>query len=170
MELQVSPFTTAATTAPSVSRRTLLKGLSVGATALAMGPISAQAAFAADANYDGDTLVVLSLRGGFDGLSAVAPVGDPDLTRLRPKIAVPASSALATGDRRFGLHPSLAPLMPLWNAGVLGAVHAVGTPDRSRSHFQATEELERAAPGSSLRTGWLNRVLGANGTGTTFQG
>jgi uncharacterized protein (DUF1501 family) len=69
----------------------------------------------------------------------------------------------------FGLHPSLAPLQPLWNAGKLAAVHAVGTPDQSRSHFEATDTLERAAPGSSLRTGWLDRVLGVAGTGTVFE-
>lgn len=69
----------------------------------------------------------------------------------------------------FGLHPALAPLKPLWDSGLMAAVHAVGTPDGSRSHFTATAELERAAPGSSLRTGWLDRVLGAAGTGTVFQ-
>ncbi len=151
-----------------LSRRRFLQGLGVAAGAVAAAPlVSSRAAYAA--GYSGNVLVILSLRGGFDGLSAVAPVGDPDYARTRPGIAVPASLALPTGDRRFGLHPALAPLLPLWQAGTMAAVHAVGTPDLSRSHFSATEELERAAPGTSLRTGWLDRVLGANGSGTVFE-
>jgi uncharacterized protein (DUF1501 family) len=156
--------------AAALSRRTLLKGLGLGALAAAGTPAFAQAVYADTPGYDGDILIVLSLRGGMDGLSAVAPVGDPDYARLRPTIAVPASKAVPTGDRMFGLHPALAPLQPLWDAGLFGAVHAVGTPDQSRSHFQATEELERAAPGSGLRTGWLNRVMGTRPTsGSPFE-
>lgn len=156
--------------AAALSRRTLLKGLGLGALAAAGTPAFAQAVYADTPGYDGDILIVLSLRGGMDGLSTVAPVGDPDYARLRPTIAVPASKAVPTGDRMFGLHPALAPLQPLWNAGLFGAVHAVGTPDQSRSHFQATEELERAAPGSGLRTGWLNRVMGTRPTsGSPFE-
>lgn len=151
-------------TCPELSRRTLLKA--AGLTAVASA-VSVRTAYAAE--HTGDVLVVVSLRGGMDGLSLIAPVGDPDYARLRPTIAVPASTALPTGDRVFALHPALAPLLPLWTAGTLGAVHAVGSPDGSRSHFSATEELERAAPGTTLRTGWLDRVLGATGTGAVFQ-
>jgi uncharacterized protein (DUF1501 family) len=154
----------------TVSRRCFLQGLGVVAGATMAGPLlSVRASYAAAPSYDGAVLVVLSLHGGFDGLSAIAPVGDPDYAAARPTIAVPVSRALATGDRRFGLHPALAPLKSLWDAGTMAAVHAVGTPDLSRSHFQATEELERAAPGTSLRTGWLDRVLGATGSGSPFQ-
>lgn len=153
-----------------LSRRRFLQALGVAGAATAAGPlVSTRAAFASSGTWSGPVLVVLSLRGGFDGLSAVAPVGDPDYQHLRPSIGVPLSSALPTGDRLFGLHPALAPLKPLWDAGAMAAVHAVGTPDLSRSHFTATEELERAAPGTSLRTGWLDRVLGAVGTGTVFE-
>lgn len=70
----------------------------------------------------------------------------------------------------FGLHPSLAPLAPLWASGAMAAIHAVGTPDLSRSHFRATDELERAAPGSGVRSGWLDRMLNAVGTHTVFEG
>ena len=152
-----------------LSRRTLLKGLGAAALAapLASPLLSARTAYAA--GYTGDVLVVLSLRGGMDGLSLVAPVGDPDYARLRPTIGVPVGSGLPTGDRRFALHPGLAPLKPLWDRGLVGAVHAVGSPDGSRSHFKATEELERSAPGTSVRTGWLDRVLGTRATGTVFQ-
>jgi uncharacterized protein (DUF1501 family) len=153
----------------ALSRRSLLKAAGLAAGAVAAGSsLSAQVAYAADGT-PGDVLVVVSLRGGIDGLSVVAPVGDPDYARLRPTIAVPGASALGTGDRMFGLHPALAPLKPLWDAGALGAVHAVGTPDGSRSHFRATEELERAAPGTTLRTGWLDRVVGASASGALLE-
>ncbi len=96
--------------------------------------------------------MLLSLRGGFDGLSAVVPAGDSGYYRARPGIAVP-KSRLIGGDRYFGLHPALAPLLPFWQSGPLGAVHAVGQPAPNRSHFAATEESERSAPGTSTRTG-----------------
>lgn len=146
------------------TRRTFLKA--VACAGVASG-VSLRTAYGAEPGAD--VLVVVSLRGGVDGLSLVAPVGDPDYARLRPTIAVPTSTGLPTGDRMFALHPAMAPLLPLWQAGTLGAVHAVGSPDGSRSHFAATDELERAAPGSGLRTGWLDRVLGVNGTGAVFQ-
>ena len=155
----------------TVSRRCFLQGVGVAAGAVMASPLLSVRASYADTTvpYTGPVMVVLSLRGGFDGLSVVAPIGDPDYAVARPTIAIPASRALSTGDRRFGLHPALAPLKPLWDSGQMAAVHAVGTPDLSRSHFQATEELERAAPGTSLRTGWLDRVLRIAGSGTPFQ-
>lgn len=153
-----------------MSRRGFLRALGLtGAAAAGGSMLSARAAYAATPTWGGPILLVLSLRGGFDGLSAVAPLGDPNYALKRPTLAIPAASALATGDRMFGLHPALAPLLPMWNAGKMAAVHAVGTPDQTRSHFSATAELERAAPNSSLRTGWLDRVLAAAGTGTVFE-
>ena len=151
----------------SLSRRGFLKGAAAVAGAVPL--VSSRVAYSADGTTDGNVLVVLSLHGGFDGLSAIAPVGDPDYAVLRPSIGIPAAVGLPTGDRMFALHPSLAPLLPYWQAGTFGAVHAVGTPDESRSHFQATEELERAAPGTSTRTGWLDRVVGTRATGAVFQ-
>ena len=155
----------------ALSRRGFLKGLGLAAGAVAAGPslLSSSVAYAAGGTSTGDVLVVLSLRGGMDGLSILAPVGDPEYARIRPTIGIPTSTGLATGDRMFALHPAMAPLLPFWKAGSFGAVHAVGTPDTSRSHFKATEELERAAPGTTTRTGWLDRVIGARGTGTVFQ-
>jgi len=141
--------------------RTLVAGAAAGLTGLAGEGLSTNLAFAAE-SYAGDTLVVLSLRGGFDGLSAIAPIGDPDYYKARPTIALPKSQAIA-GDGAFGLHPALAPLLPMWKGGNLAAVHAVGQPDPSRSHFAAMEEMERAAAGTSLRTGWLDRMLGMTG-------
>lgn len=168
---------TSPTTAPTsgLTRRALLRSAAIGTGALACSAglssvdTALSVAMAADGTaYTGDTLVVLSLRGGFDGLSAVPPLLDPGYVKARPSLAVPASVALPA-DRGFGLHPALKPLHPLWTAGRLAAVVAVGQPTGSRSHFAATEELERAAPGTSIRTGWLDRVLGARGLGTPLQ-
>ncbi|WP_293769819.1 DUF1501 domain-containing protein [Sporichthya sp.] len=147
----------------------VLQAIGVTGAAVAASPmLSARAAFAADP-YTGPILLVISLRGGMDGLSLVPPIGDADYARKRPNIAVPAATAIPTGNRTFGMHPALAPLQPLWAGGKLAFVHAVGSPDSTRSHFSATDELERAAPGTSIRTGWLDRVLGVAGTGSTFE-
>ncbi|HET7901151.1 MAG TPA: DUF1501 domain-containing protein [Candidatus Nanopelagicales bacterium] len=151
-----------------MSRRTLLKALGVGSVAIAAGPsIGMSAAFAADPGWSGDVLVVLSLRGGFDGLSAVAPIGDPNLTTWRPSIAVPAASAFQL-DTLFGMHPALSALQPLWTGGKLAFAHATGMWQPNRSHFSAMDEMERAAPGTSARTGWLDRTLGLHAVGGPF--
>lgn len=154
----------------AISRRSLLRRAAAGAglAALAGPTVSTRLAWADSPAYTGDTLVVLSLRGGFDGLTAVPPVADPDYARARPDIAVPASAALQL-DATFGLHPALAPLMPFWTNGTFGVVHAVGQAAATRSHFAAMQEMERAAPGTGLRTGWLDRTLGLRGSGTAFQ-
>jgi len=143
--------------------RTAAAGAAGAVAGLVGAGLSTELAFA-DAAYTGDTLVVLSLRGGFDGLSAIAPIGDPDYYRARPTIALPKSQVIA-GDGAFGLHPALAPVLPMWSGGTLAAVHAVGQQDPTRSHFAAMESLENAAPGTSIRSGWLDRMLG--GTGAT---
>jgi uncharacterized protein (DUF1501 family) len=153
----------------TVSRRRLLAAGAAGAFAGLIGEqLDTRLAFAADPAYGGDVLVLLSLRGGFDGLSAVVPHGDPYYYRARPGIGVP-KTRLIGGNASFGLNPALAPLLPLWKAGRLAAVHAVGQPAPNRSHFAAMEELERAAPGTSLRTGWLDRMLGGLGGTDPFQ-
>ena len=144
-----------------MSRRGLLKGLlGVGATTAFFGTTFTQTAYAATTPTD-RVLVVLSLRGAADGLSLVVPHGDPAYYAARPTIAVP-SAALLAKDGFFGLHPSLAPLLPLWNAGKMAAVHATGLPVPNRSHFAAMEELEDADPGSSARVGWINRLIGTD--------
>ncbi|GAB6899706.1 DUF1501 domain-containing protein [Kineosporia succinea] len=156
-----------------LSRRTLLRGLAsvgaLGGVLTAVEGFSGQYAFAASpAAYNGDVLVVLSLRGGFDGLNAIVPVGDPGYLEARPTIGIQERSLIPAGGI-FGLHPALKPLKKFWDAGTFGAVHAVGQDNPTRSHFQAMQELERAAPGSSLRTGWLDRTLGSRARGTVFQ-
>jgi uncharacterized protein (DUF1501 family) len=114
-------------------------------------------------------LVVLSLRGAADGLSLVVPHADPVYYSSRPRIAVPADQLLGK-DSMFGLHSQLAPLLPLWDAGRLAAVHATGLPVPNRSHFAAMEEVEDADPGSDARTGWLNRLIGTDAGRSPLQG
>ena len=150
-----------------VSRRKLLAAGAAGVFAGLVGEqLSTQLAFASP-SYGGDVFVLLSLRGGFDGLSAVVPAGDPAYYAARPGIAVPKSQLIG-GDAYFGLNPALAPLLPYWQAGTFGAVQAVGQPAPNRSHFSAMEELERAAPGTTVRTGWLDRMMGGLGADGPF--
>lgn len=157
---------------PKISRRSFLKA--AGATGVVAGLASegmfTRLAFGATP-YVGDVLVVLSLRGGMDSLQAVVPATAEQhghYASWRPNIAVPQGQLLPL-DPSFGLHPSMAPLKPLYDSGSLGIVQAVGMAQPNRSHFSAMEEMERAAPGTSLRTGWLDRVLGLRGTGSPFQ-
>lgn len=151
----------------SLSRRALLGGLFGGGVALmTSGGLSMQAAFA-EPGYTGDTIIVLSLRGGIDGLSVVAPIGDPGYAAARPSTALGAEAIPLDG--MFGLHPALGALKPLWDGGQFAAVHAVGSMDQTRSHFAAMEQIENAAPGSHERTGWLDRVMTARGQAEPFQ-
>ncbi|SDT76903.1 DUF1501 domain-containing protein [Actinoplanes derwentensis] len=149
----------------AVSRRRLL---AAGAAGLAGASLDTSLAFAAAPGYSGDVLVLLSLRGGFDGLSAVVPAGDAGYYTARPSIGVPQPQLIG-GDGFFGLNPALSPLLPLWTGGQLAAIQAVGQPAPNRSHFSAMEDLERAAPGTSIRTGWLNRMVGLHGEPEVFQ-
>jgi uncharacterized protein (DUF1501 family) len=151
----------------SWSRRTLFRMAGAAGLATVTTVSGARVAFGAPAGTG--TLIVLSLRGGMDGLSVVAPVGDPDYAKNRPSIQIPAAQAKKL-DSTFGLHPALQPLFALWDAGNLAAVHAVGQSDPTRSHFEAMEEMERAAPNSSVRTGWIDRTLGQLGDPGKFAG
>lgn len=145
-----------------LSRRGLFRAGMLGAATLTtsafFGSAHLQVARAATRKAT-SVLVVLSLRGAVDGMSLVVPHGDPVYYDARPRIAVPSSVLLAK-DGFFGLHPNLAPLLPMWRAGKMAAVHATGLPTPNRSHFSAMEEVEDADPGSSTRVGWLNRLIG----------
>lgn len=147
----------------ALSRRRLLAGAVAGALGVTVADVigDAHRQLAFGAPPGGNVLVVLSLRGGADGLSLVVPRG-PDhdlLAAARPGLHIPRER-LVGGNADFGLHPALEPLLPMWTAGTFGAVHAVGLPAPNRSHFEAIEEVERAAPGSIARVGWLNRMIG----------
>jgi uncharacterized protein (DUF1501 family) len=147
------------------ARRTFLKGTlgaaGVIATSGLIGDVFTQVAYGVETGTN--VLVVLSLRGGSDGLSMVVPHGDPGYAPVRPRIAVPAAQLLAA-DPMFGLHPAFAPLLPMWNAGRFAAVQAVGLPQPNRSHFAAMEAVEDADPGSDERRGWINRMVGLMAT------
>ena len=101
------------------------------------------------------TLVVIFLRGGADGLTLVAPVADDGYQRARPTLRVAEKEGVRLDDV-FALHPRLAPLAPLWAAGELAIVHAVGSEDATRSHFEAQDLMEH---GGTAAGGWLGRFL-----------
>ncbi|WP_374570993.1 DUF1501 domain-containing protein [Phenylobacterium sp.] len=114
---------------------------------------------AADAGLAGRKLVVIVCRGGMDGLSVSPPIGDPDYARLRGPIAL-GEEALRLDDT-FALHPSLASVHALAQAGQARIVPAVASPDRARSHFEAQDVLESgAAVVYGTSSGWLNRAIG----------
>jgi uncharacterized protein (DUF1501 family) len=111
-------------------------------------------------------LIAIFQRGAVDGLNVVVPFGEPDYYRARPSIAIYPPSAGGSGDAVldldgfFGLNPRLAPLKPLWDRRVLAVVHACGSPDATRSHFDAQDYMETATPGvRNTSEGWLNRYL-----------
>jgi len=110
-------------------------------------------------------LVVILLRGAVDGLSVVAPYGEREYAASRPQIALPAPGAddgLLKLDALFGLHPSLGALKRHWDGGQLAFVHASGSPDPTRSHFDAQDYIESGTPGrKSTPDGWMNRLLTA---------
>jgi len=110
-------------------------------------------------------LVVVMLRGAVDGLSVVAPYGEREYAASRPQIALPppgTEEGLIKLDSLFGLHPSLSPLKRQWDSGQLAFVHASGSPDPTRSHFDAQDYLESGTPGrKSTPDGWMNRLLAA---------
>lgn len=149
----------------TLTRRRLLATTAAGVGALAGGTLIGDAfqQVAYGATRGGNVVVVLSLRGGSDGLSIVVPKGaDHDILRARrPDLVVPLDRLIG-GDANFGLHPALAPLLPMWTAGTFGAVHGVGLPMSNRSHFDAQNEMEDADPGSVQRRGWINRMIGAS--------
>ena len=153
---------------PEVSRRSFLKraGAAGVVAGLATEGMFTRLAFAGGM-YTGDVLVVLSMRGGMDSLQAFVPSGDPDCELWRPNIKIPQGQLLPMGGI-FGMHPSMASLKPLYDDGMFGVVQAVGMAEPNRSHFSAMEQMERAAPGTSLRTGWLDRVLGLRPEGEPF--
>ena len=111
------------------------------------------------------TLIAIFQRGAVDGLNMVVPYGERAYYDLRPSIAVAKPQAgnadsVVNLDGFFGLHPSLTPFKPLWDSKRLAIVHAAGSPDNTRSHFDAQDYMESATPGrKATADGWLNRYL-----------
>jgi len=148
-----------------LTRRALLKAGACALVAVAAPPrFLARAAPAADARRK--VLVTVFQRGAVDGLSMVVPYGDRDYSAARASIAIRPprngdGNAAQDLDGFFALHPALEPLMPLWSARALAVVHACGSPDRTRSHFDAQDYMESGTPGvKSTPDGWLARAIG----------
>ena len=116
-----------------------------------------------DTRVSGKRLVVVMLRGAVDGLNVVVPYGDAAYHADRPSIAIArpnGSSGAIALDSYFGLHPALRPLLTLWEQQRLAFVHACGSPDPTRSHFDAQDYLESGTPGNKTTAdGWMNRLL-----------
>lgn len=157
-------MTPAVTECPELActRRRLLTAGGAVAGLGALQLAAPQMAFASD-RQRGDLLVVITLEGGADGLSLVPPLADHHYSAARPDVAVRPSQALHL-DRSFGLHPGLKPLLPFWHDRRLAIVHAVGDSDGTRSHFEATNAMERGVNvASTIGTGWLDRFMVARG-------
>src|SRR5579862_8986262 len=104
-------------------------------------------------------LVVIFQRGAADGLNIVVPYGEPQYYAMRPSINIPRKSVIDLNGF-FGLHPSLGAFQPLWQQRHLAIVHATGSPDSTRSHFDAQDFMETGTPGvKATENGWLNRSL-----------
>jgi len=141
-------------------RRDLLEMAGGAAVATALGPI-----WAARADTAPQRMIVVMLRGAVDGLNVVVPYGEPAYYDSRPTIAIQkpgAENGALALDGHFALHPSLAGLMPLWTDKKLAFIHAAGSPDPSRSHFDAQQFIENGTPGRAVTPdGWMNRTLAA---------
>ncbi|MBV8452839.1 MAG: DUF1501 domain-containing protein [Deltaproteobacteria bacterium] len=137
----------------------------LGAAGIMLLSPYAWAARAAEGDASRKRLVVVFLRGAVDGLNVVVPHGEPNYYDARPTIAIPRAGGeggVVNLDGFFGLHPALATLAPHWRDGTLAFVHACGSPDPTRSHFDAQDYMESGTPGmKSTADGWMNRVLAA---------
>ena len=148
-----------------ISRRVFMKDGGLALVSLGFAP-QFLARTVAEAAPKRKVLVTIFQRGAVDGLNMIVPFGERDYYASRPSIAIarPGTSADAALDLDgfFGLHPRLAPLKPLYDARQLAIVHACGSPDGTRSHFDAQDYMESATPGvKSTQDGWLNRYLHA---------
>src|ERR1700722_16739506 len=152
-----------------LSRRFFLRNSAIAMAGVGAAPLWLErAAFAGEqqgARKKG--LVAIFQRGAADGLNIVVPHAERHYYDLRPPIAIPRPAgglapedAVIDLDGFFGLHPSLAGLQPLWQQQKLAIVHAAGSPDPTRSHFDAQDYMESGTPGFKGTTdGWMNRAL-----------
>src|SRR5579885_1661003 len=146
-----------------MNRRIFLKS-----SAMAMFGVGSTPAWLSRALYAQDTpgprkkiLIAIFQRGAVDGLNVVVPHGEQRYYEMRPSIAIPRPNGTPESviglDGMFGLHPALAPLKPLFDAQHLAIVEAVGSPDPTRSHFDAQDYMESGTPGRKATTsGWMN--------------
>ncbi|HYW56567.1 MAG TPA: DUF1501 domain-containing protein [Polaromonas sp.] len=157
---------------PHISRRHLLLGTGLSLAGASGSSVWAQNAPPGARRQDAGRLVVVLLRGAYDGLSAFVPYADADYYSMRPGIAIAApDGSMQTAlklDNTFALHPALAPLMPMWQQGVFGFVPAAGLPAPNRSHFDAQYQMEIAQSGkTSASPGWLNKVAALHSPSAT---
>jgi uncharacterized protein (DUF1501 family) len=149
----------------NINRRVFLKSSGLSLLGLSALPSFLQRLTLSNPSGNKKILVTVFQRGAADGLNVVAPFGEKLYYSLRPSIAIPQPTAtdarsLIDLDGFFGLHPSLGSLKPLYDQKHLAVVHAVGSPDSTRSHFDAQDFMEAGTPGvKSTRDGWLNRHL-----------
>jgi uncharacterized protein (DUF1501 family) len=149
----------------NVTRRVFLKSGGIAMVGMAAMPSFLQRAIAATAAPNKKKMVVLFQRGAMDGLNVVVPFGERNYYAMRPTISIPeprrgGADAAIDLDGFFGLHPSLQPIEPLFHSGRLAIVQAVGSPDPTRSHFDAQDFMESGTPGlKATDDGWLNRSL-----------
>ncbi|HLX84136.1 MAG TPA: DUF1501 domain-containing protein [Terriglobales bacterium] len=145
----------------SITRRIFIRNgalAAVGTTALP-GFLTRAAFGGADLGIRNKRLVVIFQRGAADGLNIVVPHGEASYYAMRPTINIPKKSVLDL-DGFFGLHPAMASFEPLWKQKHLAIVHAAGSPDPTRSHFDAQDFMESGTPGVKVTDdGWLNRAL-----------
>ncbi len=153
-----------------ITRRIFLRNSAMAAVGTAAIPAFLTRAVMAQtdaARASGKRLVVIFQRGAADGLNVVIPHGDPAYYQLRSSIAIQPKELIDL-DGFYGLHPSMASLKPVWDRGHLAAVHACGSPDTTRSHFDAQDYMESGTPGVKATTdGWLNRALQSERPGPT---
>ena len=150
-------------TKPKVTRRQFLMGCSTAIAAMA-GARLTHLAFAEPSSngYNDEILLAVFLRGGWDALNVIPPLGGADrgyYEENRPDLKVPAGSLLHL-NAQFGMNQALAPLYNLYQAGHLAVVHAVGLMEDTRSHFDAMQYIELGTPGvTTTGTGWITRHL-----------
>ena len=144
----------------SITRRIFLRNGALAIVGTAAVPsFLTRAAFGAATTSSNKRLVVIFQRGAADGLNIVVPHAEPQYYAMRPSINIPRNSVLDL-DGFFGLHPSLSAFQPLWQQRHLAIVHAAGSPDSTRSHFDAQDFMETGTPGvKATEDGWLNRSL-----------
>src|SRR5437660_3715994 len=151
----------------AITRRVFLKGGALAIVGTSVIPsFLTRAVYAAETAAAGTgkkRLVVLFQRGAADGLNIVVPHGEAGYYSMRPSIAIPrpkGGNGAIDLDGFFGLHPSMAEFKPLWDSGHLAIVHAAGSPDNTRSHFDAQDYMESGTPGmKATEDGWLNRAI-----------
>ncbi len=147
------------------SRRIFMRNGAFALVSLGFAPsFLARTAYAQDRTRRAKRLIAIFQRGAVDGLSVVVPFGDDEYYRARPTIAVARPKSGEAGaidlDGFFGFNPRMQPLKTFWDNRALAIVHACGSPDTTRSHFDAQDYMESATPGvKSTADGWLNRYL-----------